>query len=540
MVRAFHELIILLALGFFLYCMHAIASPASCDRSPSLDQQYTDTIRDTELIAAKVGFSISETKSSEEADRYISCYQSSQGKKFDNLYQSKIKGWIKKAATSFGIDEILLKCLFFRESGGWVGETSSAPAYGITQTKKDSIESVNQLFVKYDKEKVTELLDEKKEDLKTRMTVTLPKMHEKKATRQIAQEEESIRVLKVQITNLEFRIRVAEQWKNYWAGIGQPSPKNVSIDDVVSVDKTGVKADRAIETSIAVGAAWLNRVMIDFKDKKKPKALTADFDRAVMIAGAYNTGSGKMAHTCPLEQGKLSQCLAKFPSDSEPVRHMKSIENCMKRGNNNPPDGTGKRNCTASHWPNLPLIGLIGFIMTTPTFAGDKVVDFKPLNHWARQKQKTLTDSCEKQTLTEYLKAYNSIEAELREKTRKFTEETWKQVALSLSRSDEPFTDLITQLYGHTLPDVFPWAEAFRNCGLHLKDLNEALEKKLAPSQPKTQTPQASKTLSQSTIEWRLNDSFTLWKACLGASDFKTGAPKFTQPFFNCYDRFVH
>ena len=128
-------------------------------------------------------------------------------------------------------------------------------------------------------------------------------------------------------------------WDRYWEGTANP-PKSVTY-------RQSSCPNVAFAMSMVKQLLDLNLIRDDLRMDDNGDLTIAGLDAtdsAIMLAGAYNSGTGSFADHCGGAK-TLAACIASYSSKHETHKHMVSLERCAKRDSVEPMVGWPKRKC---------------------------------------------------------------------------------------------------------------------------------------------------------------------------------------------------
>jgi len=452
-------------------------------------------------------------KSATALEQYQECFRVSGDKDNSYLkhYKKNLAPSVHAAAKAFGINETLLTCLFFRESGGWVGRSSGVGALGYTQLMPDSVSRIQSDYLGISDETLQAKLKDIETRLKESLEVSLPRAIRIQSKHLESVETKNIEHFTKRITQIKKQLTLRSQWKKAWAGIGIAPPSSIAALDVKF--GAGLNSPLGQKKSIIAGALWLKHVMIDLRARHEIESnhgpLTVD--DAVIIGGAYNTGPGAMDSRNCIHNG-LKKCYAAFPpvkkrikekgkpdrivtEDVEAVKHMKSIKRCVSKGDFEAPEGSSEIKCNPEKVSRKPGLQQFKWVLNLEwifpsAIAATSKSDSKAnsaslqssslmdLEAWSTQTKKHLLELCSTKSLQEYELKFADLELAYSEKLHALKSEEWKQFNEFNLKKPSDFLSLGREVFAVTLSDDFPTGQLYASCGLTLADLNEGIRSK--------------------------------------------------------------
>jgi len=273
-----------------------------------------------------------------EADvlNYMSCYREP-GKVGDERFchfKKTLSPLISLSSESAHLPYAVQACLIKRESSFKPTAGSSAGAFGYIQFMPGTEKTVNEV-ISGDVKKWQAQLDRANAEI-AEQTALLKKTTDARARAKIR-----VRLNEWTVSRgfAKSSLEARKAWDRFWEGT-RNAPKKVSR-----------QSESCPNLAFAMGMVKEIYDLYQIKNFEVYRNLDGsptigsmgEFDSAIFLAGAYNSGVGAFGRVCGGTK-TLQDCIRRF-GKSETANHMISIRNCAANGSNRPMSGSTQLDC---------------------------------------------------------------------------------------------------------------------------------------------------------------------------------------------------
>ena len=278
----------------------------------------------------------SPTKDSAEVLNYMSCYREP-GKTGDERFchfKKTLAPLISLSSESAHLPYAVQACLIKRESSFKSTARSSAGAFGYIQFMPGTEKVVNSV-ISGDLKKWQAQIDRANVEIAEQKAL----LKKTKDSRERAKIRVRLNEWTVSRGFAKSSLEARKAWDRFWEGT-QNAPKKVSR-----------QSESCPNLAFAMGMVKEIYDLYQIKNFEIYKKLDgsptigamSEFDSAIFLAGAYNSGVGAFGRVCGGTR-TLQDCIHRF-GKSETANHMNSIRNCAANGSDRPMSGSNQLDC---------------------------------------------------------------------------------------------------------------------------------------------------------------------------------------------------